>query len=180
MGSGGIDSAGGTPSTGGALGSGGVPTSSGGSTSTGGGAPLGTGRGLTGSGGAGASPRNGRDRNGWKWKRRLEPIIGTDVVTSSPGQYWQAGELTVTTDAPTITVNDTQVLGAGAIGGTFNEKGWEALKAVSDADRARALSLLFDRADGAAFTYGRIPIGSSDYALNRYSLNETANDFRDG
>jgi glucosylceramidase len=177
LGSGGIDSAGGTTSTGGAPGSGGVSTSSGGSTATGG-APLGTGGEVTGSGGAGAAPGTGGAGSGGDGSGGSEPIVELDLVTSSPGQYWQAGELTATTDAPTITVNDTQVLGAWrGFGGTFNEKGWEALKAVSDEERARAIRLLFDRADGAAFTYGRIPIGSSDYALNRYSLNETANDF---
>ena len=39
------------------------------------------------------------------------------------------------------------------------------------------MALLFDPNEGCAFTYGRIPIGSSDYALSRYSLAETANDF---
>jgi glucosylceramidase len=37
--------------------------------------------------------------------------------------------------------------------------------------------LLFDKQDGAAFAWGRIPVGASDYALERYSLNETAGDY---
>jgi len=105
------------------------------------------------------------------------PIVELDVVTSAPGNYWKEAALTPASGAATITVNDSQVLGPWkGFGGTFNEKGWQALKSVSEADRARAIKLLFDRADGAAFTYGRIPIGSSDYALSRYSLNETAGD----
>jgi glucosylceramidase len=48
---------------------------------------------------------------------------------------------------------------------------------VSAEDRDRAIRLLFDKNDGIGFTHGRIPIGSSDYALNRYSLAETPNDY---
>lgn len=177
VGSGGTDSVGGASSTGSASGSGGTPAASGGWTG-GGGAPLGTGGDVIGVGGAGAAPGTGGTATGGSGTGGSEPIVELDLVTSAPGNYWQEGELTVTGDAPTITVHDSQVLGPWrGFGGTFNEKGWEALEAVSDEDRARALALLFDRADGAAFTYGRIPIGSSDYALNRYSLNETAGDF---
>ncbi|HXS18819.1 MAG TPA: glycoside hydrolase family 30 beta sandwich domain-containing protein [Polyangiaceae bacterium] len=106
------------------------------------------------------------------------PIDELDFVTSAPNAYWKPGELEPATGSATITVNDGQVLGPWrGFGGTFNEKGWEAMKALSQADRDLAMQLLFDRANGAAFTHGRIPIGSSDYALNRYSLNETSGDF---
>ena len=44
---------------------------------------------------------------------------------------------------------------------------------LSEADRTAALKLLFGN-DGARFTMGRIPMGASDYAIARYSLNETA------
>jgi glucosylceramidase len=99
-------------------------------------------------------------------------------VTSAPGAYWQEQTLTPANGGATVTVNDSQVLGEWrAFGGTFNEAGWATMKFLSDADRDRAISLLFDKADGLGFTYGRIPIGSSDYGLDRYSLNETQNDF---
>jgi glucosylceramidase len=61
-------------------------------------------------------------------------------------------------------------------GGTFNEKGWDALGALSDADRDKAIRLLFDKVDGANFVSGRIPIGASDYAMDRYTLNDNAGD----
>ncbi len=38
------------------------------------------------------------------------------------------------------------------------------------------MKLLFGR-DGLRFGYGRVPIGASDYAIDRYSLDETAGDF---
>ncbi len=61
-------------------------------------------------------------------------------------------------------------------GGCFNELGWIALGKASAADRHKALSALFGD-DGCAFTLARLPIGSSDFALDAYSLDDTAGDF---
>ncbi len=100
------------------------------------------------------------------------------LVTSGNGNYWQLGEVVEGGGSATITVdaNSEQATWFG-FGGTFNEKGWDALKAVSEAERDRAIRLLFDKNEGCGFTYGRIPIGSSDYGLSRYSLAETPDDF---
>jgi glucosylceramidase len=167
------------PGTGGAQSSsGGAALSSGGSDSSSGGSGEGAGGTDPGAGGSasgGASPGDG----GSPGTGGGAPIVEPSFVTSAPNNYWKVSELMPGSGTASITVNDTQVLGEWhGFGGTFNEKGWEAMKALSQADRDKAISLLFDRADGAAFTYGRIPIGSSDYALNRYSLNETAGDFQ--
>ena len=42
-------------------------------------------------------------------------------------------------------------------------------------DRDAAIRLLYG-ADGARFAFGRIPIGASDYAMDRYTLDETPDD----
>ncbi|WP_438008254.1 hypothetical protein WME89_05810 [Sorangium sp. So ce321] len=100
------------------------------------------------------------------------------LITSSKDAYWQEGAVTeVTSGTADVTVDDgaTAQTWAG-FGGTFNEKGWEALSALSPDDRDRAIKLLFDATDGARFTYGRIPIGASDYATSRYTLDDTAGD----
>jgi glucosylceramidase len=104
-----------------------------------------------------------------------EPVL----ITSGENSFWQEGEVTDAAGANAdVTVNDTSVLQDWhGFGGTFNEKGWEALAKLSQEDRDLALKMLFDKNDGAAFTYGRIPIGSSDYARDRYSLAPTAGDF---
>ena len=60
-------------------------------------------------------------------------------------------------------------------GGAFNEMGWNYLSMLSPADRDKAIQLLFG-ADGARFALGRIPIGASDYAMSRYTLDETPSD----
>ena len=173
----GAASNGGSTASGGASGSGGAATGGAGLAAGGGAAGAGgvaTG-GTTSTGGSGGAGGGGTGGNG---TGGAEPIPEHELVTSAPGSYWQVGQLVETNGAPAVTVDENEVLGPWrGFGGTFNEKGWEALKAVTAAEREQVMRLLFDRADGAAFTYGRIPIGSSDYGLSRYSLNETAGDF---
>jgi glucosylceramidase len=100
------------------------------------------------------------------------------LVTSAPGAYWNTdGQLaTVTTGNADVTVDDTSAAQIWeGFGGAFNEIGWNVLSMLSDADRDRAIALLYG-ADGARFAFGRIPIGASDYAMDRYTLDETAGD----
>jgi glucosylceramidase len=100
------------------------------------------------------------------------------LVTSAQNAYWRVGALTeVTTGTIDVTVNDaTAAQNWLGFGGTFNEVGWNVLSMLSAADRDRAMKLLFDANDGARFAYGRVPIGASDYAIDRYTLNNTPND----
>jgi glucosylceramidase len=62
-------------------------------------------------------------------------------------------------------------------GGAFNEKGWLALSVLGETERREVMRRLFDPATGLGFSVCRVPIGSSDYALDRYTLNETDGDF---
>jgi glucosylceramidase len=108
-----------------------------------------------------------------------EPILRPSLVTSAQGAYWTVGEVTQAAGAaPDLTVDVgtayQQWLG---FGGSFNEQGWDALSDVSPEDKTRAIKLLFDKAEGAALEFGRIPIGASDYAVERYTLNDTPDDF---
>ena len=102
-----------------------------------------------------------------------------DVVTSAEGAYWKTGTLTAATSGTAdVTADDTSLKQRwDGFGGTFNEAGWDALSVLSATDKALAISLLFDAANGANFAYGRLPIGASDYAMARYTLAETANDY---
>ena len=99
-----------------------------------------------------------------------------DVVTSADGAFWKTGTLTpVTSGTADVTADDTALKQRwDGFGGTFNEAGWDALLVLSEADRALALSYLFDAAKGANFAYGRLPIGASDYAMSRYTLDDTS------
>ncbi len=63
-------------------------------------------------------------------------------------------------------------------GGCFNEKGWVALSVLTPAKRDEVLKALFDPAEGAGLNICRVPIGASDYAVNRYTLNEVKDDYQ--
>ncbi len=96
------------------------------------------------------------------------------LITSSPGAYWTVdGQVT---EAATASADVTVVDGCGAqtwegFGGAFNEIGWNVLSMLAPADRDRAVQLLYGD-DGARFAFGRIPIGASDYAMDRYTDDE--------
>jgi glucosylceramidase len=139
-----------------------------GTSSTGGsaGAAAGTtgsgGRGGTGPGSGGASGSGG------------SPASTNALITSASGAYWKTGTWTDSTANAAVTVNDgTTYQTWEGFGGAFNEKGWSYL--TSQQMKDQAIQLLFGK-DGCNFAWGRIPIGSSDYAMDRYSLNETAGD----
>jgi glucosylceramidase len=101
------------------------------------------------------------------------------LVTSAANAFWTVGEVTeMPGAAATVTVDEGQMYQEWlGFGGTFNEKGWDALAVLPEAERERALKLLFDKVDGAGFTFGRIPLGSSDYGMDRYTLAETPGDY---
>jgi glucosylceramidase len=104
--------------------------------------------------------------------------VSAQLVTSANGAFWQTdGQITqIVGGGADVTVNDSAAAQTwDGFGGAFNEMGWNVLSMLSSADRATALQLLFG-ADGAHFNLGRIPIGASDYAMDRYTLDETAND----
>ncbi len=61
-------------------------------------------------------------------------------------------------------------------GGAFNEQGWAAMSVLAEDERDDVMKALFDPEQGAKFNICRVPIGASDYAISRYSLNETEGD----
>lgn len=167
----------GAPSGGAGTGNGGtVAATGGGATESGGAGNGGGGPSDGGAPGAGGSQGTG----GNEGTGGSPPVVveRPALVTSGQGNYWKTGTLTPSTANANVTVN------AGTLhqkwlgfGGTFNEMGWDALLELSEADRERAIVLLFDPAEGANFLWGRLPIGASDYAVSRYTLNETAGDY---
>jgi glucosylceramidase len=100
------------------------------------------------------------------------------LVTSVEGAYWNtAGRLLEVTSGTVDVTVDIGALGQlwDGFGGTFSERSAEALSLLSSSERTRALALIFG-SEGLRFNYGRIPIGASDYALDRYTLDETPGD----
>lgn len=97
------------------------------------------------------------------------------LITSADGAFWKTGTVTpVTTGTADVTADDASKNQQwNGFGGTFNEAGWDALSVLSASDKQLALTYLFDAANGANFVYGRLPIGASDYALSRYTLDDS-------
>ncbi|MEI9936206.1 MAG: glycoside hydrolase family 30 beta sandwich domain-containing protein [Pseudomonadota bacterium] len=145
------------------------------------GAGTGTAGAGTGTAGAGGTPGAAGDAGNAAGSGNVAGSTSAPLprlVTSAANAYWKTdGMLTeVTTGTADVTVNDAS--GAQTwegFGGAFNEMGWKYLMTLSEADRTAALKLLFGD-DGARFNMGRIPMGASDYAIARYTLDETAGD----
>ena len=157
------DAGSGTGATGGTAVSGAGAAGASGGTATGGSVGM---AGATGLAGSGASAGNTGSAGG--------PAASNVLVTSAAGAYWKTGTLAAGTGTATVTVSDaTSFQTWDGMGGAFNELGWSYLttKALQD----QALQLLFG-SDGCRFAWGRIPIGSSDYAIDRYTLNENSGD----
>ncbi|MBC2607292.1 glycoside hydrolase family 30 protein [Pelagicoccus albus] len=114
--------------------------------------------------------------------------------SSQEGKTWQQHELAnispaSESEAPNLRFDPSRTYQTiDGFGGSFNELGWVALKTATPADRTAALEALFGD-DGCGFTLARIPIGSSDFAINLdgdpstpddddYSLAETPEDYQ--
>jgi glucosylceramidase len=108
-----------------------------------------------------------------------EPDVPEPTLVSwAQGGQWQEGEATEGGSSPNFTVNSGQTYQQWlGFGGTFNEMGWDALSVLDSAERDRAIRLLFDKTEGIGFTFGRVPIGSSDYGTSRYTLDEQSGDY---
>ncbi len=62
-------------------------------------------------------------------------------------------------------------------GGAFNEKGWQALLSLPETERSAVMQRLFDPTEGLGLRICRVPIGASDYALDRYTNDESPGDY---
>ena len=133
----------------------------------------GSSNGSAGSSSGGAS--NGGASNGSAGSAGTANDERPALVTSGPGAYWKVGTLTMMSGGTaTVTVDPTSTLQKWiGFGGTFNEAGWDALSVLTAADRDRAMRLLFSSVEGANFAWGRLPLGASDYAMDRYTLDDT-------
>jgi glucosylceramidase len=102
-----------------------------------------------------------------------DPTPPNLVVTSAANAFWTVGEWTEAEGGtPNVTVNDSMTAQEWeGFGGSFNELGWDVL--TSKALQDEAIKLLFSATEGANLAWGRIPMGASDYAKTRYTLDDT-------
>jgi glucosylceramidase len=157
----------GSPGLGGSTGTAGSGPA--GSSGTAGSGPGGSAGGHAGSApvaGSGGSPSGGSGGSG-------SMTAANVLVTSSNNNFWKTATWTETTSGTaTVTVNDTSTQQKWeGFGGAFNELGWKYLS--SAAMQTQAVNYLFSATDGAHLSWGRIPIGASDYAESRFTLEDT-------
>lgn len=101
-------------------------------------------------------------------------------VSVSPSNTWNEEQLnweTTTTDAALEIDTSRKEQIIDGFGGCLNEMGWQALNHLDSATRESILSDFFAPDEGFNLTICRLPIGANDYALNWYSLNDSAGDF---
>ena len=63
------------------------------------------------------------------------------------------------------------------MGGSFSELGWLALSSLPESKRSEVLGNLFGAFPQSCFSFCRVPIGSSDFATEAYSLNDNPGDY---
>jgi len=105
------------------------------------------------------------------WKLSTCDEQWKDMETISPLDEYDGQRVHVTIDSSSAKQE------VDGFGGAFNEKGWEALLVLSPDERDGVIKELFDPEEGAKFNICRVPIGASDYAVSRYTLNEVKDDF---
>ncbi len=101
-----------------------------------------------------------------------------DWYCSTSAAQWQrvkAPKWSTTALGPVVEISTQHAQVIDGLGGTFNELGWDALCALDQTARDQVMHNLF-APDQCNFSYCRIPIGASDFAMNYYSLNDVADD----
>jgi glucosylceramidase len=165
---------GGSSSSGARSGSGGDNDGSGGGNDGSGGDNDGSGGDNDGSGGGNDGSGGDNDGSGGDGSGGGPAIDEPSLITSGPSGFWEEGEVAMQGTSATVTVDPSTTYQTWhGFGGTFNEAGWDALLELTAADRLLAMQLLFSKTDGAAFNWGRIPIGASEYAMDRYTLHDS-------
>jgi glucosylceramidase len=116
-------------------------------------------------------------------KQSLVPLqVSAAWKVSTQEAQWRDGEALTIYSAPgeqaDIRIDPSSLRQEiDGFGGAFNEKGWVALSLLTPAQRDAVLKELFDPADGARMNICRVPIGASDYAVSRYTMDEAKNDY---
>lgn len=104
-----------------------------------------------------------------------------NMVTSTMDTSWQETAFfsqKPSTEASSISIDThTEYQTIDGFGTCFNEMGWQALRALSPADRAVVMKELFATDFGANMTICRMPIATNDFSIDPYFYCEKDGDF---
>lgn len=112
----------------------------------------------------------------------VSPLAGNAIewYSSTATQCWKHEKspkwATTASATGVIEISQQRAQVIDGLGGTFNELGWDALCQLDEQQRQQVLYQLFSPQE-SNYTYCRMPIGASDFAMNFYSLNDVADDF---
>jgi len=98
-------------------------------------------------------------------------------ISTDDKQRWVKRTPVAGAASPDLAVSGRRHQTIEGFGGCFNELGAIALQAMPAMARKRLLDQLFLPGLGCSFNYCRIPIGSSDFGAQWYSLNEHDGDY---
>jgi len=108
-----------------------------------------------------------------KWTQLVRTVNASgaqalELLADAPAPAWLSADFEA---AFTVEVDATSLFQVvHGFGGAFTEAAGLNFLNLSLADRARVATLLFDPEDGIGYSTGRLPMGSADFALNDYSL----------
>ncbi len=116
-------------------------------------------------------------------------VLGTTInaqklqwTSSVEGDIWNQTSIKLekTSDLESaLSVNeDDFIVNFKAWGGTFNEKGWDALNMLPDKEQQIILKKMFAPDGDLRYTLGRFSMNANDYARNWYSCDEVPGDFQ--
>lgn len=103
------------------------------------------------------------------------------IYTTTDNNPWSKGKVSLSatnsTNIKTIKVySDSLLQDVDGFGGTFTERGWDAMQVLDNEQRMSIMKELFG-ADGIHFAWGRTPIGGNDLSLSTYTYNDVPDDW---
>jgi glucosylceramidase len=105
-------------------------------------------------------------------------IVTTAASPFAQGTLASSGAESPASAGAELVVDTAKALHAmQGFGGSFNEHGWDVLQLLPASARDAVMRQIFDPTTGLGFNYCRTPIGASDYALDRYTLDEAPGDY---
>lgn len=104
------------------------------------------------------------------------------MYSSTDAQRWQKNKVDVSTHdgkeaiKRIVVYPDSTLQEVDGFGGTFSERGWDAMQVLTEAQRLLLMRELFGT-DGIHFAWGRTPVGGNDLSLSTYTYNDVSEDW---
>ena len=102
------------------------------------------------------------------------------MYSSTDNARWTSSKCSVTKESTTQTdytvYIDSLLQNVSGFGGTFSERGWDAMQVLTSEQRLNLMKEFFGSND-IHFAWGRTPVGGNDLALSTYTYNDVDDDW---